>query len=189
MSSSSRFPAIAITGFVFLTVLAVGFVLGRSGGQTGWATPAWANLPAFDGAARGQSMSLATGVIEGGVEALYGLDHLTGDLFCWILNPRTGAVSNTFRISAGAALGVSGEPDYVLTTGLMDFSGGADGGARPAMSVAYVGDGNSGKVAGFVLMYNRGAIQRGNNDNSAGELRLISEMLTRDARAFRDQGK
>ena len=42
---------------------------------------------------------MATGFVDSGVEALYGLDHLTGDLFCGVLNSRTGDVANRFRVS------------------------------------------------------------------------------------------
>ena len=188
MSSTFNWLAkLAGVSLLVLTLVYAGFAIGRGTSTDVLAKPAFAGLPGFDNAARGKSLSMATGFVENGVEALFALDHLTGDLFGWVLDSRTGNVASTFRISAGRTLNVSGEPDYVLSTGLMDFVGAAEGNLRPAQSVVFVGDGNTGKVVGFVLMYNRTAIQRG-DDRSAGEFRLISEMVTRDARAIRDQG-
>ncbi len=188
MSSSNNFLRFVMPGCAVLALLAIGFVIGRQDASGGFSKSAFAGFPLVDNAARGKSMSMATGYVESGVEALYALDHLTGDLFCWVLNARTGAVASTFRVSAGGALGVVGEADYVMTTGLMDFAGGVDGNMRPAQSVVYVGDGNTGKVVGYVLMYNRTAIQRG-EALASGEFRLVSEMVTREVGRVRDQGK
>ncbi len=188
MSSTNSFLKVALSGLVVLALVAAGFFVGRQDSSQGFARPAWAGMPGFDNAARGKSLSMATGFVDNGVEALYGLDHLTGDLFCWVLNTRTGDVANRFRVSAGQALGITGEADYVLSTGLMNFVGASEGNVRPAQSVVYVGDGNSGKIVGFALMYNRAAIQKGDALN-AGEFRQIATMLTRDINRIRDQGK
>jgi hypothetical protein len=185
MSATKGFHRIAISGIILLAVATAGFFIGRFGGSS-FENPAFASLPMFDNASRGKSLSMATGPVEEGIEALYTLDHLTGDLHCWLLNSHTGAVAASFQASAAEALGVVGEGDYVMTTGLMDFVG-IEGAVRPSWSAVYVGDGNTGKVVGYVLMYNRGAIQRG--EVGPGELRLISEMVTRAANIQRDQGK
>ncbi len=188
MSSTRTFSRTALTGIVLLACVAAGVVAGR------WSVPemsagrVFANMSAPETASRGKSLSLATGFVDlnEGVEALYGLDHLTGDLHCWLLHSQTGAVAATFTASPGRDLEVTADADYVMVTGLMDFVGTA-GNVRPSHSVVFVGDGNTGNVVGYVLMYNRGALQRG--EHGTGELRKISQMVTRDVNRIRDQGK
>jgi hypothetical protein len=178
----------AFYGFVLLAVAVAGVAIGRFASGGSEPGQLYASMPRLDNASRGDSLSMATGFIDvnEGVEALYALDHLTGELHCWLLNSRTGAVASAFTAKPGADLQVTGEADFVMTTGLMDFVG-MEGNVRPSHSVVYVGDGNTGKVVGYVLMYNRGAVQR--NEPVQGELRLISNMVTRGVDAVRDQGK
>lgn len=187
MSNKFRFPSLPVIVVALIAVAVSAYSLGKSHGNPFSSGSLFAGSIARDNAARGKSLSMATGVVEFGTETLYTLDHLTGDLTCWVLNPQNGAVSVSFRTNAATALGVTGDADYVMTTGIMDFSGGMQGNFKAAHSVVYVGDGNSGKAVGFVFMYNKQAIARG--DATGGELRLISAMETRGIHAVRDQGK
>lgn len=187
MSPNLSFLRFPLIGLALIGIASTGFFLGKGLTNSSSSGTVFAGSTPFDTAARGNSLSMATGVIELGTDAMYTLDHLTGDLTCWILNPRNGAVSVQFRVSAATAMGITGEADYVMTTGYMDFSGANEGNAKPAHSVVYVGDGNSGKAVGFVLMYNKQAIARG--DATGGELRLISQMETRGINSIRPTGK
>ena len=51
-----------------------------------------------DTAARGKSMSMATGFIDRNrtLEGLFVLDHLSGLLQCWVVNPRTGNIAGLY---------------------------------------------------------------------------------------------
>ena len=138
-----------------------------------------------DTAARGKSLSMATGRISNNVEALFVLDHDSGNLQCWILNPRTGAVGGIYRANVLGDLQVdkSGEPDFVLVTGNFFWSSGVTGNERPADTVAYVGDTSTGNIVGYALNFNRQALTRGVVQN--GQLTVIckgaaKEGLTRD---------
>ncbi len=126
------------------------------------------NLPPIElnagTAARTKSMSMATGLIDGNVEGLFVVDHLTGNLQCWLLNTRTGQVGGIYRASAATDLAVggkTGQPDYIMTTGNFFFSGGFAGNDAPSQSVCYVGDANTGNVVGYGVIYNKQAITRG----------------------------
>ena len=66
-----------------------------------------------------------------------------------------------------------------MTTGFMDFSIPRNDKARPANTVVYVAEGNSGKIQSYAVMYDR---------SGAGEIRMISEMFVRDPNQVRDQG-
>ena len=188
-SGLGSFARFAATSTIHLAFVAVGYVAGQRGVSPGLEATAYANgnIPAFlESASGGKQLSLATGRIEDGIEGIFGVDHLTGDLFCWVLNPTTGELASTFRVNVATALGVDGDADYVMCTGLMDFRGGRTGGDRISHSVVYVADGNTGNVAGFSLIYDAQALSRGNA--SAGELKQIATMITRDPRAVRNQG-
>lgn len=139
-----------------------------------------------DSAARGKQMSMATGVIDEGVEGVFVLDHLSGRLQCWVMNRRTGAIGGVYEGSAAAALGgeKGGSMDYVMTTGQINFQG-ARGNNRPASCICYVGDGNSGKVVGFSFRFNGQALAKGNTDS--GKLTVICKGVIRNTAATRDQ--
>lgn len=141
----------------------------------------------LDSAAGGKKVSLATGLIDDGVEGLFALDHETGNLFCWIINPRNGSPLGQFTttVPVDMGLGVGGENDYVLTTGQMLFQGGRGGNARPANSVAYVAEGNSGKVVGYTLNWSQALANR--NNAQTGKLQPFFSGTVRGALASRDQ--
>lgn len=155
------------------------------------------NTPAIDleplklqaaSAARGKSISLATGPIDESVEGLYILDHLTGNLQCWVLSPRTGKISGiyTANVNVGLETDRAGEKDYVMSTGAFLFTGGAAGQKIPARSVVYVAEGNSGNVAAFGLQYDKNIIRRGSGVDN-GTLELIGKAPARGEGVTREQ--
>ncbi|GIW91212.1 MAG: hypothetical protein KatS3mg109_1659 [Pirellulaceae bacterium] len=128
----------------------------------------------------GQSMALATGRIEDG-EGLFILDYLTGDLHCFVIYPRFGPnFLAHFQTNVIQVLGVQPgkKPDYLMVTGEMDFRQGA-GLNRPAGTVVYVADANTGKFAAFGIPWNRQAANVGQPQQgplvllSAGQARNI----------------
>ncbi len=144
-------------------------------------TPAW-----LDSASRGNKMSLATGVISDGVEGIFALDHQTGALFCWVLDPRTMGLMAEYATSVPGQMALGqGEFDFVMTTGMLPNRAGQAGNARPAQCVVYVAEGNSGKVGGFSFnwappMAARGAAQQ-------GPMTMVFTGTVRSPLATRDQ--
>src|SRR5688500_16615031 len=47
----------------------------------------------------GDNFAIATGPVDDEVEGLFTLDFLTGDLQCFVPNPRTGAVGGWFKVN------------------------------------------------------------------------------------------
>lgn len=139
-------------------------------------------------AARGKNISLATGWIDESVEGVYILDHLTGNLQCWVLSPKTGKISGVYvaNVNVGLETDVAGDKDYVMSTGSFAFSGGSSGQRVPARSVVYVAEGNSGNVAAFGLQYDKALIRRGGGVDN-GTLELIGKAPARGAGVTRDQ--
>jgi hypothetical protein len=108
----------------------------------------------------GTTMAIATGPIQEGVEGLFILDFITGELTCSVLNPRTGAMGGAFRANVVADLGVEQgkQPQYLMVTGAANFK--TQGGSiAPAESVVYVADANTGHYVGYWLPWNRQAAQ------------------------------
>jgi hypothetical protein len=131
-----------------------------------------------DSASGGKSISMATGPITNDVEGLYILDHLTGGLQCWLLNPRTGDVGGIYVADVNSVLGLDkGDPDFVMTTGKFYIK--SQGNMKVADTIVYVGEGKSGKVAGFSLAYDKGGIQRGVVQQ--GELTVVCQGPIRNA--------
>src|SRR5262245_11062368 len=54
----------------------------------------------------GGSLAVATGFIEHGVEGIFVLDFVSGDLTCGVLNPRTGQMAGLFKRNVANDLGV-----------------------------------------------------------------------------------
>ena len=194
MIKFGKFATFILTSLVLFAFVALGFYFGAQNSQQArwhklfdspaFAGTPFANLP-MDSAARGKSLSLATGMVDPTIEGLFGLDHLTGQLHCWIINPRTGVVAARASISASGVMGITdADADYVLTTGATESYN--DNNARSANSLIYVGEGNSGKVAAFTVIYNRQVLTRGNNAEVL--IRQVAPLVfTRDPSARRDQ--
>jgi len=111
--------------------------------------------------------ALTTGSINEDTDGLYTLDFLTGELTCWIFNARTSTFSSQIRTNVLGDLGSENgkKPNYALVTGLVSWVGGNAGAARPANSLVYVVDCNTGNFAAYGLFVNKststfGALQK-----------------------------
>ena len=141
-----------------------------------------------DTAARGENISLTTGLVTNEVEGLFVMDHQTGILQCWVVNANTGAIGALYKFDVAAELQLekAGDADFVVTTGKIDFIGNARvGNVTPARCICYVGDGNTGRVIGLGLYINKaGLAQRG---EQVGEMAVICRGFTREGSQLRDQ--
>jgi hypothetical protein len=129
------------------------------------------------GATGGKSLAMATGIIDEGTEGVFVLDFLTGDLQCWVINPRLGKFTNAFKTNVIADLGIEQgkTPDYVMTVGVADFRGGPS--SALARSVVYVADGNTGNVACYAVPWTRAAANAG--APQAGALQRVERWQAR----------
>ena len=127
------------------------------------------------------TFAIATGPVDEDVEGLYTLDFLTGDLNCFVLNPRTGAYGGWFHANVANVLKVERgkKPSYLLATGTINVSGGGyGGGGRPAASLCYVVDANTGQVAAFSFPWQKAATAAG--VTQATEMRAIGPWKARN---------
>lgn len=127
-------------------------------------------------ASTGDHFSLATGLIDQDAEGVFVLDYVTGILKCAVLNHRTGKFAALFTTNVTKDLGASKNAKYQMVTGLVNFNRGSSF-IRPGMSVVYVLDSNSGKMAAYGIPWQRDAAQTGRPQ--LGMLKTIDGMQVR----------
>ncbi|NNE00249.1 MAG: hypothetical protein HKN47_23260 [Pirellulaceae bacterium] len=99
-----------------------------------------------------EKKTMATVPLDGGMEAVVTLDHVTGDLTGYVMNRVTGQffiryrhnVINEFPKHAGS---------YLMATGVADFRG-FQTNNRLASGVVYVSEETSGRVVAYGLPWN-----------------------------------
>jgi len=133
--------------------LVVGLVLGNLWPQTPLHTTA---------TDRTDTYAIATGFLDQDVEAVYWLDFLTGDLTAAVLGRRPGTFGAVYRYNVLRDLQVdpTKNPKFLLVTGLADVprSGGR---IQPARSAVYVAEITTGKMAAYLVPWNRSAFNAG----------------------------
>ena len=138
-----------------------------------------------DATSMGKSISVATGWVTDSVEGIFVLDHLTGNLQCWVMNSRSGEIGGVFRGNVTAALGLQAkaDPDYVIATGRFDFSNFREGNFKYAKCICYVGESSSGKILAYSFTYDPTTGARGLPQ--LGDLNLIATIPFRDEALIR----
>jgi expansin (peptidoglycan-binding protein) len=141
-------------GSTVVLALSLGWLLGSQAGRLG---PHDGKLHAVGGYGT-ENFAMATGNIDGNFEGLFTLDYLTGDLQCWVINPRTGTWGGLYKTNVAIDLEVEKgkKPSFVLVTGAANFPGTAAM-KRPAQCIVYVADANTGKFAGYAIAMTQGA--------------------------------
>jgi len=127
----------------------------------------------------GDTFGMATGMVAEGVEGVFFMDYLTGDLTCWVMNRRTGTAGGIFKYNVINDLGVDParkKPRYLMVTGLAQLqrSGAA---IRFGDSIVYVADGNTGAFAVYAVPWNRNAYAT--NNAQAAPLILLGKSAIR----------
>jgi len=140
------------------------------------------------------TFSMATGPVEGEYEAVYFLDHLTGDLHAYVIgrlaNGGYGVLQHCYRkVLDDFEPEGDKTPKFLMATGLCDLTRGAGrGGNMPSRSVLYIADVTSGKAGVYALPYNSTVHVSGRP--TAGELVLITGFPIRQvAQATGKKGK
>jgi len=98
-----------------------------------------------------ETFAIATGPIDGDVEGLFTLDFLTGDLQCFVINPRFGGLGGWYKTNIAANLSPEKgkKPNYLIATGVLNAKAGTYGNFKPAGCICYVVDANTGEAAAY----------------------------------------
>jgi hypothetical protein len=115
----------------------------------------WPSVPLHASATHGlDNFAIATGLVDNGVEALYFLDYLTGDMRAAVLNPKTGRFNSFFTRNIAADFGgVGRNSGYLMVTGSADMPRGMAA-FQYARSIVYVANASTGAVAAYTIPWN-----------------------------------
>ncbi len=126
-------------------------------------------IPVHAMATQGQeNFVIASGYVGDGIEGIYFLDFLTGDLKATVINERAGGFSSFFdyNISDDFNLAQVRNPKYLMVTGQANDLTTSGVGGQMANSVLYVVEASTGQLVAYGLPWSRsmhtaGKIQRG----------------------------
>jgi hypothetical protein len=105
---------------------------------------------------RTETFAIATGFVDDGIEAIYFLDFLTGDLNAVVLGRQGRGFVALYRYNVIGDLGVdpSKNPKYMMVTGAADMRR-TVGRMQLSPSVVYVAEVTTGNVAAYALPWER----------------------------------
>jgi hypothetical protein len=115
------------------------------------------NAPLHASATHGsEGFAIATGEVEPGLEAIYFLDNLTGELTGYVINRQTGTLTTAYKHNVLADLAADTKtPKFLLVTGTIDLRMTTN---RIAVgrSVIYVAESTTGKFAAYAVPWQSG---------------------------------
>lgn len=138
------------------------------------------------------NFAIATGQIGSTTEGVFFLDYLSGDLSCAVIYSRTGTFGALYRANVTADI----TPEqgklakYMMVTGRTEFKTGFQGNQRPALSVVYIVDAQTGAFACYGVPWNDSAANAG--QPQGGPLVLLQKGRARDLQSsvkVPDKGK
>ena len=115
----------------------------------------WPSMPLHAAATHGiDKFAIATGLVDGTVEALYFLDFLTGDMRAAVINPKNGRFTSFYSRNIAADFGGAGRSSgYLMVTGAANMPRGTAN-FQYANSIVYVAEAATGQVAAYTIPWN-----------------------------------
>lgn len=155
----SHFKAAYVLGLC--VALLIGILFGRS-----FVTPNMTSsmgpqfeVPVFASASQGHdNFVIATGLVDDGVEALFFLDFLTGDLKATVVNERNRGFNAFFEYNIADDFNLSQvrNPKYLMVTGIAQNLNTPGVGGQVSDTVLYVVEATTGQLVAYVLPWNSG---------------------------------
>jgi len=107
------------------------------------------------------NFSIATGFVDEGIEALYFLDFITGDLRAVVISRRTGQFDALFEYNVLNDFGTRiKNPKYLMVTGLAALPRGSRS-TQLANSLVYVAEASTGQVFAYAMPWDSSASKAG----------------------------
>jgi hypothetical protein len=108
------------------------------------------NAPLHASATHGEdSFAIATGEVELGLEAVYFLDMITGELTGYVMNQNNGKFTTVYKHNVLNDMGELKKPKFLMVTGSAGLRQGVGG--RIGRSLVYVAEMNSGKFLAYAV--------------------------------------
>jgi hypothetical protein len=107
-----------------------------------------------------EAFSMATGSVEADYEAVYFLDHLTGDLHAYVVgrmaNGNFGVIQHCYRKVLDDFKSEGDKtPKFIMTTGYCDLNRmGRGGNVMPSRSLLFIADVASGMAGAYAVPFN-----------------------------------
>jgi hypothetical protein len=123
----------------------------------------WPSVPLHAVASdRVDNFSMATGLVGDDYEAVYFLDHLTGDLHAFVVGRIAvraatgfGVIEHCYRnVLQDFKVEEDKTPKFLMVTGLCDLARGGVNASMPSKSLLYVADVRSGTAAAYGIPCN-----------------------------------
>ncbi|MCG8448584.1 MAG: hypothetical protein MI725_03265 [Pirellulales bacterium] len=131
--------------FVGVVVTAAGMGVGRGVSVEASATHGLDNF------------AIATGFVDRGVEAIYFLDFLTGDLRAAVISRRTGQFDAVYQYNVQQDFGTQiKNPKYLMVTGIADLPRGARN-TQLGNSLIYIAEATTGQLYCYALPWDSSA--------------------------------
>lgn len=120
------------------------------------------------------NFAIATGSVDGELEAIFFLDFLTGNLSAAVINPVLTTIGFVYshNILQDLKVDMTKSPKFLMVTGSQEVRG-PGGPGLYGTSVVYIAEANSGMVACYGLQYNRGQL-----NNASGQTRELFKLFS-----------
>ncbi len=154
----------------------------------------WPSVPLHASATdKIESFSMATGSVEPDYEAVYFLDHLTGDLHAYCVgrmaNGGYGVVQHWYRnVLQDFKTDEDKTPKFIMTTGNCDLNRRGGGQVQPSRAVLFIADVASGMCGAYGVPYNSARHNAGLPD-LGGNIALVCGFPIRKITAAPATGK
>lgn len=119
---------------------------------------------------RQENFAIATGHMDTENEGIFFLDMLTGDLKGAVVSPYSRQIGFTYSTNVLKDLEVdaSKSPKFLMVTGDMEVR--SQGNAQYAQCTVYIAEINSGKMACYVMPFNKGVLTNAGGGRGAVSL-------------------
>ncbi|MEN1679055.1 MAG: hypothetical protein AAGJ46_05650 [Planctomycetota bacterium] len=135
-------------------------------------------------AQRFDNFAVATGPVDGEIEAFYFLDFLTGALSARAINTRTGEFAALYQHNVSMDFGGAAKnPKYLMVTGMANIPRGR-GNTQIARSVVYITEATTGRMVAYVMPWN--SSMQASGRPQAGQFLKIAQVELRST-FVRDQ--
>ncbi|HMO86678.1 MAG TPA: hypothetical protein PKC18_17330 [Lacipirellulaceae bacterium] len=99
------------------------------------------------------NFAIATGLVDNGIEALYFLDFLTGDLRAAVVSRRNAEFTGFFRYNVlGDFQQIADPPRFLMVTGEANLPRG-QGASQIGRSLVYIAEATSGQVFAYAIAF------------------------------------
>lgn len=107
------------------------------------------------------NFAIATGFVDRGLEAIYFLDFLTGELRAAVISRRTGEFDSMYSYNVQQDFGTKiKNPKYLMVTGIADLPRG-NRNTQLGNSLIYIAEATTGQLYSYALPWNSSASAAG----------------------------